>query len=178
MVYIFFADGFEELEALAPVDVLRRAGIEVRMVGVTGEMVRGRSGIEVKTEITPKEVDLADAEMLVLPGGGGYVNLENSETVIKLVRDAYAAGRYVAAICAAPSILGRMGLLRGRKATCFPGFESALEGATYTGDPVCVDGKIITARGPGVAVDFALSLIEALRGKETATKIRAEMQCV
>lgn len=169
MVYVLLAEGFEEVEALTPVDLLRRAGVETRLVGVTGETVCGARGIRVVTDLPMDDIDLAQADMIVLPGGmPGTTNLYADKRVTSAVRAMYEAEKYVAAICAAPSvILGGMGLLKGRRATCYPGMEGA-EAVPAT----CVtDGKIITACGVGGALDFACALITALISREKADEI-------
>ena len=172
------ADGFEEVEALAPVDMLRRAGVNVLTVGVTGEAVRGSHGIVVAADITAKEMDMAGAEMIVLPGGmPGTLNLEANATVQKAIRYCAENGLLIGAICAAPSILGHAGLLENRHAVCFPSFELELKGSIATDDFVCRDGNIITAKGMGVSLEFALKLLEALKGPETAEKVRTSLQC-
>ena len=174
MVYMFLAEGFEEVEALMPLDLLRRAGANVKTVAVGGgEQVTGSHGITVKADM--KECDFADEspDMLILPGGmPGTLNLEASETVISAVKKAFSEGRYIAAICAAPSILGKLGMLCGKEAICFPGFEKFLEGATLAQKRAVTDGNIITAAGMGVALDFGLELIKALFGAEKAEEIR------
>lgn len=178
MIYVFLADGCEEIEALTPVDVLRRAGCEVKTVGVGGKTITGAHHIPITCDITEGEAAYGGLEMVVLPGGmPGTTNLEASQTVLSAVKYAADKGIWVAAICAAPSVLGHMGLLEGRNATCFPGFEKELAGARTTGEPVCVDGKWITARGMGVALEFSLKLAEVLRGMETAQKLSESLQC-
>jgi 4-methyl-5(b-hydroxyethyl)-thiazole monophosphate biosynthesis len=174
MIYVFLADGFEETEAIAPIDLLRRAGKTVVTVGVTGKTVTSSHGISVSADITQDAIQLDDAlEMIVLPGGmPGTLNEEASEAVQAAITYCAENDRYLAAICAAPSILGHRGLLQGRRAVCYPGFENALEGATVGTDGVVTDGKYITARGAGVALDFGLALIAALCGEETSQKIR------
>ena len=149
MVYVLLAEGFEEVEALTPVDLLRRAGVETRLVGVTGATVCGARGINVVTDLSMDEVDLVKADMLVLPGGmPGTTNLYADKRVTDAVRTMADAGKYVAAICAAPSIiLGGMGLLEGKKATCYPGMEDKLLGANWQEQPVVVDGNFVTSRG-------------------------------
>ncbi|MFR1151064.1 MAG: DJ-1 family glyoxalase III [Butyricicoccus sp.] len=173
MVYVLLAEGFEEVEALTPVDLLRRAGVETRLVGVTGETVCGARGINVVTDLSMDEVDLAKADMLVLPGGmPGMTNLYADKRVTDAVRTMADAGKYVAAICAAPSIiLGGMGLLEGKKATCYPGMEDGMTGATPVKANAVTDGKIITGCGVGGALDFACELITALCGKAKADEI-------
>lgn len=180
MVLVFLADGFEETEAIAPIDILRRNGQKVVTVGIGEEVITSSHGITVVTDVT--EVDIAasdEIDMIVLPGGmPGTLNLEKSRTVQDMIDYCVANGKYIGAICAAPSILGRKGLLKGKKATCFPGFEELLEGADFTGAPVEQDGKIITARGAGVAIEFGLKLAEVLSDKAAADKIKEAIRCV
>ena len=149
-VYLFFAEGSEEVEALAVVDILRRAGVETRIVSVTGDkMVTGAHGIRVEADMLMEEVDFSKAAMLVLPGGlPGSYNLAGHEGLAEGIMQQYKAGKPLAAICAAPLVYGRMGLLKGLKATCYPGFEENLEGASYTSNLVEEDGLFITGKGP------------------------------
>lgn len=173
MVYILLAPGFEEIEALAPADLLRRAGIDTALVSVTGEPVPGSHGITVTADITLDRVDLSQAEMIVLPGGGpGYKNLGKDPRVERLVREAVEKDLWVAAICAAPTLLGKWGLLKGKKAICYPGMEDQLTGALVQTAPGEIrDGKIITGRAAGNAIDFAAELIEALLDRAAADKV-------
>nr|WP_297174304.1 DJ-1 family glyoxalase III [uncultured Agathobaculum sp.] len=177
MVYVLLAEGFEEVEALTPVDLLRRAGVEAKLVGVTSKIVPGSHGIGIETDITMDEADWNIADMIVLPGGmPGTTNLYADKRVIDAVQKCYDEGKYVAAICAAPSvILGGMGLLNGRKATCYPGMEDGMVGAMPLERTCVVDGRIITACGVGGALDFGCALISALCGEEKARKIAAEV---
>lgn len=177
MIYVFLAEGFEEIEALATVDVLRRAGGDVRTVGVGGREVTGAHGVRVSADLEEAEIEPEKAEMIVLPGGPGTSRLERSEAMRRAVLGCIRNQRYVAAICAAPSILGHMGLLKEHIATCFPGYEPELHARKVSEGPVCVSGKIITARGPGVSVEFALKLVEILFGIEKSTAIGKSMQC-
>lgn len=178
MVYVFLADGFEEMEALAPVDILRRAGLSVKTVGVSGAVVTGSHGIPVTADLTAEELDLADMEALILPGGmPGTRHLEASDAVQVALDYAVAHSCVIAAICAAPSILGHRDLLRGRRATCYPGFEKELYGATISGEAVTTDGHIITACGAGVAVEFGLRLVRALCSPQQEQALREGMQC-
>lgn len=179
MVYVFLAEGFEEVEALTPVDILRRAEIEVKTVGINSSVIRGAHGIPVITDLDINEIEPDESvEMIVLPGGmPGTRNLEENEKVIKFIDYCADNGKQISAICAAPSILGHKGLLKGKKATCFPGFESELEGAEYTGSSVVTDGLITTAKGAGVAIEFALCLVSILKGKDTAESLEASLQC-
>lgn len=179
MVYVFLAEGFEEVEALTPVDILRRAEVDVKTVGINSSVIRGSHNIPVITDLDINETEPSDEiDMIVLPGGlKGTLNLEKCEKVSEFIEYCNKNNKYISAICAAPSILGHKGLLSGKKATCFPGFEKELEGAEYTGEPVVVDGIFTTARGAGVALQFALSLVKTLKGKETADRIAASVQC-
>lgn len=178
MIAVFLADGFEETEALTTVDILRRAELEVRIVGVGGRMVTGSHGITVQCDATCEELSPQGLTMIVLPGGmPGTLHLEHSPEVGEFIRFAADRGLWIGAICAAPSILGHMGLLRGRRATCFAGYEEQLEGAEYTGAFVEQDGRLVTAKGMGVTVEFALRLVECLLGSERAAVLKASLQC-
>lgn len=171
MVYVFLAKGFEELEALAPVDVLRRAGVEVKTVGVTGKQVRGSHNISVSCDITINEATFDNLDGIILPGGlPGTTNLEADETVNKFIDYAWDNGKIIGAICAAPMILGHKGLLRGKNAVCYTGFEKELEGARILDRPAVRDGNIVTAWGAGGAMDFALLYLETLYDNEDIAK--------
>ena len=173
MVYIFLAEGFEEIEALAPLDLLRRAGVEVRTVGVGSRTVVGSHSIPVVADMLDTELRDDSPEMIILPGGmPGTLNLNASEIVHKAIRNAVDSGAYICAICAAPLILGRLGLLSGKEAICYPGFEDELVGAKISEKTVAVDGKIITAKGMGAAIDFGLTLVAILKGNEIAENLR------
>lgn len=174
MVYILLAPGFEEAEALVPVDMLRRANIETATVSIIGEPVPGSHGVTVLADVTLDDVDLSKADMIVLPGGGpGYKNLGKEPRVEQMVRKAAEKGLWLAAICAAPTLLGRWGLLEGKNAVCYPGMEEGLTGAQPRMDQgFVVDGKIITGRAAGSAFDFGLALVEALAGAAEADKVR------
>ncbi len=180
MLYIFLADGFEEIEALAPVDVLRRAGLTVKTVGVGGDMITGSHGITVKCDLTSYNITISDdLQGVILPGGmPGTVNLEKNSTVQSFIDFAYENGKLVCAICAAPSILGHKGILNGKEATCFPGFETELDGARLSPKYVVRDGNVITARGMGVAVDFGLEIVSAILGSVKADEIKGNIQSV
>ena len=170
---VFLAEGFEEIEALTVVDICRRCGLQADMVSVTGaEMVKSSHGVSVQADRQFSEVDFGEYDMLVLPGGmPGTKNLEAHEGLMAQVDEFHKAGRYIGAICAAPSILGHRGILRGRKACCYLGFESHLEGAQVTQGPVEVDGHVVTSRGMGTAVDFALAIAEIFCGQEKAREV-------
>lgn len=173
MIYMFLAEGFEEVEALAPLDLLRRAGLSVKTVGIGGKTVTGAHGISVVADLA--DTDYADEapELIFLPGGmPGTLNLAASEVVQNAIATAAKTNAYLAAICAAPSILGDLGLLRGKEAICYPGFEERLVGATLSQKRVVRDGKILTAAGMGVAVEFGLAIVEELLGKDKAEALR------
>lgn len=175
MTYVFLADGFEEIEALTPVDLLRRAGVKVTLVGVTGKTVTGAHGISVVTDVAIEEAAAQNEhiDMIVLPGGlPGADNLRKSAIVGEFISRAHRSGAYIAAICAAPRILGELGLLEGKRAVCYPGFEKYLRGAKITESRVVRDGNIITGIGMGAATEFSLALVEALVSKEESDKLR------
>ena len=177
MVYVFLADGFEEIEALAPVDILRRGGIEVKTVGIGSKTVTGSHNISVLCDLPENEVDFYSIEAVVLPGGmPGTLNLEKSITVNKAIDFACKNGKIIGAICAAPSILGKKGLLSGKNATCFPGFEKYLSGARVLDTPVVRDGEIITSCGAGAALEFGFCLLAALKDEPAADKLRQNMK--
>lgn len=173
MVYVIFGNGFEEMEALAPVDLLRRAGAEVVTVGIGSREITGSHGVTVRTDITESEMKTDGLEMIVLPGGGGGTEeIKASDRVRKMVRYAYDNGLWIGAICAAPTVLGMMGLLEGRKAVCFPGCEDEMGGAEIKDADVVTDGKIITGRAAGASITFALKLVEALKGPDVSASVR------
>ena len=172
MVLLFLADGFEEIEALTPVDIMRRAGIETIIVGVTGKVVTGAHGIQVESDISIDDTVMDGLEMVVLPGGlPGADNLRVNDRVRELTVKTFENGGFVSAICAAPRVLGELGLLKGKKAVCYPGFEKYLDGAEISDTHVVKDGKIITAIGMGASVEFALELVSALKGSAVSNKI-------
>ena len=175
--YVFLADGFEEIEALTPVDVLRRAGVDVRTVGVAGKMVTGSHDIRVEADFDGDGFVLPrDAAMVILPGGGtGAKNLAASAMVYAALKEAKNQDLYIAAICAAPGVLYKAGLLQGRRATIFPGMEDEVPKADITGEAVVQDGKIITGRSMGVALAFSQALATALVGEEKAGEVVAKV---
>lgn len=170
---VFFAEGYEEIEALTVVDICRRCGLGVDMVSVTEElMMTGSHGIGVRMDKGFSSADFQEYDMAVLPGGmPGTKNLEAHEGLMAQVDAYYAGGKYVAAICAAPSIFGHRGILKGRRACCYPGMEAHLEGAEVTAGPVEIADNVITSRGMGTAMDFALAIVEVLCGKEKAQEM-------
>ena len=176
MVYVLLADGFEEVEAIEPIDILTRGGVEVTTVGVTGKVVTGAHGIPVTADIEINEVTPDDMELLMLPGGAGHELLDASNEVHGLINYAVSNGLYISAICAAPSILGKKQLLDGKKATCFPGYEKYLYGADVTAEKAVADGKIITGKGAGAAAEFGFTMLKILKDAETANRIKEIMQ--
>ena len=174
MVYLFLANGFEEIEALLPLDVLRRGGVEVTTLAVGGaDFVCGSHGIRVCADQPEEFFRDSRPEAIILPGGmPGAKNLDASKTVTAALRACATAGGLLCAICAAPMVLGRRGYLAGKEAVCFPGFEGELSGAAISERRVVRDGNVITAAGMGVAMEFGLAILAALRGNEAAEKIR------
>ena len=172
-IYVFLADGCEEIEALTPVDLLRRAGEDVCTVSIMGRKeVTGSHKITILADETIEEGEFDDGDMLVLPGGmPGTLNLKNHDGVRYVVKQYAKEGRYVGAICAAPTILKSLGVLEGRRATCYPGVEDEMEDVVLTETAVVVDENIITSQGVGTAIDFGLKLIEILDGEEKAKEI-------
>lgn len=177
MIYVFLADGFEEVEALTPVDMMRRAGLKVVTVGVGRQIIRGSHGIFVTTDIDDKDLVLNDSiDMIFLPGGmPGTLNLEKSDYVQKSIDYCVNNDKYIAAICAAPSILGHRGLLNGKNAVCYPGFEDELKGASVLKDAVCIDEKIITSRGAGTAMKLSFEIVKLLVSEEKANELKASI---
>lgn len=176
-VYLFLAEGFEEVEALTTVDLLRRAGIDLKTVSVTGSIeVNGAHGIKVYADELFEKADFSIPDMLILPGGNpGWMNLEKHASLMEKIDYFANNGKWVAAICGAPSILGRRGLLKGKKACVYPGMEGDLLGAKPNERTVNVDGNIITSRGVGTAIDFSLAIIAELVDKKTAAKISSSI---
>jgi len=176
-VLIHLANGFEEVEAITPVDVLRRAGCEVTIVSVTGKKeVTSTRGLVVLADKLFEETDYTKADMILLPGGQpGADNLNKHEGLLKQIQAFHSQGKMISAICAAPLVLGSAGVLKGKRATCYPGVESSLTGATCTGNRVEQDGNIITGKGPGVAMEFSLTLVEQLFGKSKVNELRNAM---
>lgn len=172
-VNVFLADGFEEIEGLTVVDILRRAGVQVDTVSITGDRtIHGSHQIEVRADFLFEEMDFTQTDMLVLPGGmPGTKHLMGHKGLCSLLRAYDEQGQYIAAICAAPSIFGTLGFLKGRKACCYPSFEEKLEGADVVRESVCVDGHVVTSRGMGTAIPFALKLAGILCGEEKAEEI-------
>ena len=174
MVYVHLAEGFEEIEAVTIVDVLRRGGIEAASVSVTGsKTIRGAHGISVCADKLFAEADYIECEMIVLPGGmPGTKNLLAHDGLTSKITSFAYDKKYLAAICAAPMVLGELGVLEGKNATIYPGMEKKLAGAKVSTDKVVMDGNIITSRGPGTAIEFALAIVDTLKGKDEAAKLR------
>ena len=164
MVYVLLGNGFEEMEALVPVDVLRRCGVEVRLAGVGGRQIEGAHGITVVADCTVDEIDHGRLQMIVIPGGlGGVKSIGESAAALAAIRRANAEGRFVAAICAGPTVLAKLGITDGRTVTSYPGTEAQMGRCSYRSDvPVVVDGRLITSRGPATALEFGLTLARTL----------------
>ncbi len=175
--FVFLATGFEEIEAIGTADILRRAGIDTATVSITdNKIVKGAHNIPIQADYLLEEAPLADALALILPGGlPGATNLNNCTALKEALLQQYREGRIVAAICAAPLVLGGLGLLKGRKATCYPSFEEYLIGATTCGANVEIDDNVITGKGPGLVFDFGLALVEAIKGKAVAEEVAGGM---
>ena len=175
--YLFLATGFEEIEAIATIDILRRGGVELTTVSITGDLtVLGVHQIPVTADRLFEDTDFIDGDAFILPGGGpGSHNLNANEALKNLLACRNEKGKLIAAICAAPLVLGGLGLLEGKKAICYPGMESYLTGAIITDQPTVTDGNTITGKGPGFAFDFALTILAALQGQETADSVASDL---
>lgn len=175
MVYLLLADGFEEIEALTTVDILRRSGIDIKTVGISNKIQAGAHNIPVICDIEINEVDKNNISMLILPGGAGYELLDASNEVHGLINYCITNKIYISCICAAPSIIGKKGFLEGKKAVCYPGFEKFLYGAEVLDTKTAVDGLFITGKGPGASADFAFEIVKILKNSETADKLKGMM---
>ena len=177
MVYVLLGTGFEEIEALTPVDLLRRAGVDVLTVGINGKTVYGGHGIGIAADITIEEMDLSQMEMIVLPGGlGGVASVRGSQQAMDAIRYAHEQKKYIAAICAAPTILAQLQITDGKRAVCYPGCEEEMGNAHMQQDLACVsDGHVITGTSAGCAIAFALTLIETLKGADAAQTIARQI---
>jgi 4-methyl-5(b-hydroxyethyl)-thiazole monophosphate biosynthesis len=177
-IYEFLANGFEEIEGLAPVDIFRRGGIDVETVSITGsEWVETSHGITVKADLKFEDADFADADMLMLPGGmPGSTNLCEHEGLRRLLTEHYNKGRRIGAICAAPMVLGSLGLLKGKRATCSPGFQKYMTGAEYTAELFTVDGSIITGEGPAATLPYAYKILSFFVGERASREMQVKMQ--
>ena len=176
-VYEFLATGFEDIEALIPLDIMRRAGIDFKTVSITGDLyVESAHGVTMKADMLIEDADMSDADLIMLPGGlPGATNLNAHNGVKKAIIEQNARGKMIGAICAAPMVLGGIGLLQGRRATCYPGFEKYLEGAEYTHELCTVDGNITTGEGPAAALPYAYTLLAALTDRQTADQVAEGM---
>ena len=177
MVYMLLGTGFEETEAIAPLDLLRRAGVDILTVGINGKTVYGGHGIGIEADITLGEMDLTRMDMIILPGGlGGVASARSSEEAMQALRFAWENDKFVAAICAGPTVLADLSITDGKNATCYPGCESGMGDANMISQQACVrDGNLITGTSAGCAVPFGLALIEALKGPETANAIAQQI---
>lgn len=177
MFYMFFADGFEEVEAIATLDVIRRGGIEIKSVGVNGKEITGSHGITVVCDTVIGDLSFENLSGIILPGGmPGTTNLMEDSVVNDFIDYCSEKGLFICAICAAPMILGRKGLLEGKEAICFPGFEDELKGAIISDSFICKSSNIITAKGMGSAVNFGLEIVKAIKGDEFSDNLRATLQ--
>lgn len=177
MVYMLLGTGFEETEAIAPLDLLRRAGVEVLTVGLSGKTIYGSHNIGIEADITVEQMDLTALEMIILPGGlGGVASVSACPEALDALRFAYENHKFVAAICAGPTVLAGLGITDGKKATCYPGFENKMGSANMLPDAAAVrDGNIITGTSAGCAVPFGLELVAALKGQDTADKVKKQI---
>lgn len=176
MVYMLLGTGFEETEAVAPLDLLRRAGVNIATVGINGKTVYGSHGIGIEADLELGQMDLTNLEMIILPGGlGGVASIKASEAALDAVRFAWENGRYVAAICAGPTVLAQLGITDGKKATCFPGCAEQMGNAVLLTQAAVTDGTVITGTSAGCAIPFGLALIAALKGQEAADAIEKQI---
>ena len=176
MVYMLLGTGFEETEAIAPLDLLRRAGIEIQTVGLNGRIIYGSHGIGVEADIEIGQMDLTQLEMIILPGGlGGVASIRGCQAAMDAVQFAYENGKYTAAICAGPTVLADLGIPNGKNATCYPGCEGQMGSANMIEAAAVTDGKLITGTSAGCAVSFGLALIAALKGQEEADRIEKQI---
>ena len=176
MVYMLLGTGFEETEAIAPLDLLRRAGVEVKTVGLNGKVIYGGHGIGVEADMEISQIDLKDLEMIILPGGlGGVASIRGCQAAMDAVRYAYENHKYTAAICAGPTVLADLGIVNGKKATCYPGCEDGMGSAIMVEAAAVTDGKLITGTSAGCAIPFGLALIAALKGQDEADRIARQI---
>lgn len=176
MVYILLGQGFEETEAIAPCDILRRGGVEVQLAGIGGTSVTGGHGITVAADLPVEEIQQENLEMIVLPGGlGGVASIRGCAAALDAVKTAWQTDKFVAAICAAPTVLAELGITEGRMATCYPGMEDRMGTARMTGRKAVRDGKLICGKAAGTAAEFGLELLRALKGDETAEQVRSSI---
>lgn len=178
MVYILLGNGFEETEAVAPMDILRRGGVEAAFAGIGGRSIEGAHGVSILCDVSAEKIDLNSAEMLVIPGGlGGVKSVLGSAETMELLEKAAERGTALGAICAGPLVLHRIGALGGKRAVCYPGMEDEMPGAEFISAPVCTDGAIVTGRGPGAALDFGFELLKYLKSGEAVEELKKAMVC-
>ena len=176
MIYMLLGTGFEETEAIAPLDLLRRAGLEVQTVGLNSKVIYGSHGIGVEADIEIHQMDLAQMEMIILPGGlGGVASIRGCQSAMDAIRFAYENGKYTAAICAGPTVLADLGITDGKNATCYPGCDRQMGSANMVCAAAVTDGKLITGTSAGCAIPFGLELIAALKGRSEADRIAAQI---
>ena len=176
MIYMLLGTGFEETEAIAPLDLLRRAGLEVLTVGLNGKVIYGSHNIGIEADIEIHEMDLTNLEMIILPGGlGGVASIRSCRSAMEAVRFAYENGKYTAAICAGPTVLADLGITDGKNATCYPGCDSQMGSANMVTAAAVTDGKLITGTSAGCAIPFGLALIAALKGQAEADRIAEQI---
>lgn len=176
-VGVLLADGFEEIEAITIVDILRRAQIDTTTIFTGTNPVKGSHNIEVIADRFIGDVEPSEFTFIAIPGGmPGSKNLKEDDRVISLIKNIYSSGGYISAICAAPIVLGKAGILKGKKSTCYPGFEGELHGAEYISEPVIADGRVITGKGAGCAIPFSLKLVEIISGKDAVKELKERMQ--
>lgn len=176
MIYMLLTDGFEDIEALETLDILRRAGLETKTVGIKAKNVISSHDVTVMADILLDELELSKMEMLILPGGPGHTALAESKKVTDIIKYAFDNEKYICSICAAPSVVGGLGLLNGKKFTCFPGYEDKVTGGIFTGEKVVTDGKFITARGAGASSDFGFAIVDELKGTAFSNDLKIRMQ--
>ncbi len=178
MVYILLGKGFEEIEAVAPLDILRRGGVETVFAGIGGMTIEGTHGIAINCDVAVEAIKSKDIDMLVIPGGlGGVESIMASATAMELIKTAGEGGIALAAICAGPTVLHELGFLKGVNAVCYPGMEEEMPGGIFGDSPSCVDGKIITGRGPGAALEFGFEILRYFKGDEAVESLRKSMVC-
>lgn len=176
MIYMLLTDGFEDIEALETLDILRRAGLRAKTVGISAKAVKSSHNVTVMCDIAFEDTDFSDMRMLILPGGPGHTAFSESDKVQKLITSAYEKGLYIAAICASPSVIGKMGLLKGKRFTCFPGFEDLVKGGIYSPEKVVSDGQFITAKGAGAASEFGFEIVTLFKGERISSELKKQMQ--
>ena len=176
MIYMLLTDGFEDIEALETLDILRRAGLLAKTVGIKSEKVVSSHDVTVLCDLTFEDADFSNMTMLILPGGPGHIAFSESEKVTNLIKSAYEKGILIGAICASPSVIGKLGLLKGKRFTCFPGFEDMVVGGIYSPEKAVSDGNFITARGAGASSDFGFEIVKHFKGELIASELRKQMQ--